>query len=74
MKKINTIPIEQFLDKARIALASNQKNITFDQREIRALYDTLAVVMTRIVYMHEQLTSAPDEEPININMDGGSFS
>jgi cytoplasmic iron level regulating protein YaaA (DUF328/UPF0246 family) len=75
MKQLNTMPIEQFLDKAKIAIKSNQKNLTLDIKEVQALSDSLAVTMTRIAgYQDAQLTAAqamPDV--ITVNMDGGGF-
>lgn len=75
MKQLNTLPIEQFLDKARIAIKSNQKHITLDIKEVQSLYDSLGVAMTRIAgQLDGQLLSAnalPDT--ISVNMDGGGF-
>ena len=48
MKQINTLPIETFLEKARIATKSGQKTVVLDIKEATALYDSLAVVMTRL--------------------------
>lgn len=74
---MNTLPIEQFLDKARVAIKSNQKNVTFDIKEIQALSDSLAVVMTRVAgnldtQLYAMLTTT--STPQSVNMDGGGFS
>ena len=37
MSNLNTLPIEMFLDKARIATKSNQKNLILDIKEVQAL-------------------------------------
>jgi len=75
MKPLNTMPIEQFLDKAKIDIKSNQKHLTLDIKEVTALSESLAVAMTRIAgYQDAQLqvnSSAP--EVITVNMDGGGF-
>ena len=75
MKQLNTLPIEQFLDKAKIAIKSNQKHLTLDIKEVQALNDSLAVAMTRLVgQLDAQLqaaTALPDV--ISVNMDGGGF-
>ena len=34
MKTLNTLPIEDFLEKARIAIKTNQKNITLSLKEV----------------------------------------
>ena len=48
MKQLNTLPIEDFLNKARIAIKSNQKQVVLDIKEAVSLADSLAVVMTRL--------------------------
>jgi hypothetical protein len=75
MKQLNTLPIETFLDKARIAIKSNQKHLTLDIKEVQSLSDSLAVAMTRIAgELDEKLTSAEGAPSIiSINMDGGGF-
>lgn len=71
MSNLNTLPIEMFLEKARIALKSNQKNIILDIREVQSLYDSIAVVMTRLAGGTE--TSTNTSEQIQIKVDGGTF-
>jgi hypothetical protein len=75
MKQLNTLPIEQFLEKSRIASKSNQKNLIIDIKEAQALSDCLAVVMTRLVSdLDAQLQSAQNQTSvISINVDGGGF-
>lgn len=75
MKQLNTLPIEQFLEKSRIASKSNQKNLIIDIKEAQALSDCLAVVMTRLVSnIDAQLQSAQNQASvISINVDGGGF-
>ena len=70
MSNLNTLPIEMFLDKARIATKSNQKNLILDIKEVQALADSLAVVMTRLA--GQTVTSAP-VDLIQVSMDGGKF-
>ena len=70
MNQLNTIPIEMFLDKARIAIKSNQKNLTLDIKEIQALYDSLAVTMTRLAGTAE---STPTTNSNSVKLDGGKF-
>jgi len=75
MKQINTLPIENYLEKARIASKSGQKQVVLDIKEAVALSDSLAVVMTRLVGKLEDHISQPSaqEEVISINMDGGGL-
>ena len=78
MKQINTLPIELYLEKARIANKSGQKTLVLDIKEAVALSDSLAVVMTRLTGQLEDLIAQsqrtqPQEEVIQVNMDGGGF-
>ena len=74
MKQINTLPIENFLEKARIAVKSNQKQVVLDIKDAQSLYDSLAVVMTRLTgKLDEQLSKPQEETAIEVSMDGGGF-
>lgn len=77
MKQINTLPIENFLEKARIASKSGQKSLVLDIKEAQQLYDSLAVVMTRLAGNYEDLIAGMNntgqEEVIQVSMDGGGF-
>jgi hypothetical protein len=70
MKQLNTIPIEEFLDKARIAIRSNQKNLVLSIKEVADLQSSLTMVMTRLAGKSEKSQSP---EKIEIKMDGGKF-
>ena len=78
MKQINTLPIEMYLEKARIANKSGQKTLVLDIKDAVALSDSLAVVMTRLTGQLEELIAQtqriqPQEETIQVSMDGGGF-
>jgi len=75
MKQLNTLPIEMFLDKARIAIKSNQKHLTLDIKEVQSLSDSLAVAMTRIAGDLDNKLTAVESTPsvFSVNMDGGGF-
>lgn len=72
MKQLNTLPIEDFLDKSRVAIKSNQKSLTLSIKEVTDLQNSLSVVMTRLTGDMEQFiaTAQPD---IEIKVDGGKF-
>lgn len=70
MKALNTLPIEDFLDKARVAIKTNQKNLTLSIKEISDLQNSLSVVMTRLA---GEFSEGPEQEDIVIKMDGGKF-
>lgn len=72
MKALNTLPIEEFIDKARVARKSNQKTLTLTAKEYNDLYDSMASVMTRLSHSNEQKhQTSPDT--LEIKMDGGKF-
>jgi hypothetical protein len=74
MKQLNTLPIENFLDKARIAIKSNQQNLTLSIKEITDLQNSLSVVMTRLAGELDQLaTKNQDTGNIEVKLNGGSF-
>ena len=71
MMKLNTLPIESFLEKARIAIKSGKKGITLDLKEVTDLQNSLSIVMTRLANDSAQSSQVPDK--ITIKMDGGKF-
>ena len=75
MKPLNTLPIEMFLEKARIASKSGQKNLNLDIKDVVALSDSLATVMTRLSGKLDEViaTASSQEATITVEMDGGSF-
>jgi hypothetical protein len=74
MKQLNTLPIEDFLDKARIAIKSNQKSLTLSIKEVSDLQNSLSIVMTRLAGNLDQVASSKKiDEVITIKMDGGKF-
>lgn len=72
MKQLNTLPIEDFLDKARIAIKSNQKSLNLTIKEVADLQNSLSVVMTRLAGELDQVATQSSEK-ITITMDGGKF-
>lgn len=75
MKPLNTLPIEDFLNKARVAQKSNRKDLLLDIKEVISLYDSLTIVMTRLSGQLDQVLHAQtsQETNIQIKMDGGGF-
>ena len=74
MAYLNTLPIEMFLEKARIAVKSNQKSLNLDIKEVQALYDSLASTMTRLAGTEKPVVvNNPVQESIQVKMDGGRF-
>lgn len=74
MKPLNTLPIENFLEKAKIASKSGQKTLNLDIKDAIALSDCLATVMTRLAgKLDEKLSEPAPTEVIEVRMDGGGF-
>ena len=74
MKQLNTLPIEDFLEKTRIAIKSNQKSLTLTIKEATDLQNSLSIVMTRLSGNLDQMMANnqfPDK--IEIKMDGSKF-
>lgn len=71
---LNTLPIELYLEKVRIARKSGQKTVSLTINEASLLEDSLAVVMTRLAGEMDELIQANQQsEDIVIKMDGGSL-
>jgi hypothetical protein len=70
MSDLNTFPIEDFLNKARIAIKTGQKNLVLPIKEVTDLQNSLSVVMTRIA---GQNTGAASQEDITVKLNGGTF-
>jgi hypothetical protein len=73
MKQLNTLPIEDFLDKARLAIKSNKKDLTLSIKEATDLQNSLSVVMTRLAGELDEIASTTKDTPTIISMDGGTF-
>jgi hypothetical protein len=73
MKQLNTLPIEDFLDRVRIAIKSNQKNITMSIKDATDLQNSLSVVMTRLSGQLDETATINANTVLSVNMDGGKF-
>ena len=74
MNTLNTIPIETFLEKARIARKSNQKTLVLSIDDAKMLEESLATVMTRLAGELDKIAlNVQSQGDITIKMDGGSL-
>ena len=74
MKALNTLPIEMFLEKARIARKSGQKTVNLPIDDAILLEESLSVVMTRLSGDLDAIAlSIQQTGDITIKMDGGSL-
>jgi hypothetical protein len=73
MKHLNTIPIESFLEKSRIAIRSNQKNLILSIEEVTNLQNSLSVVMTRLTGEMDKIVASSQKNTSDVKIDGGGF-
>jgi hypothetical protein len=73
MKQLNTFPIEDFLEKTRIAIKGNQKTVVLSIKEATDLQNSLSIVMTRLSGDLDQAIMNNQLGDIQIKMDGGKF-
>lgn len=73
-KSINTLPIENFINKAKIASKSNQKTVTLSIEEAVQLSENISITLVRLAGMMDQSSqTAPTDEVITVAMDGGGL-
>ena len=68
---LNTVAIEAFLDSARIATKTQQRELRLTSREYRDLADGISMVLARLVELQD--SKPTQEETITVNMDGGKL-
>lgn len=74
MQPLNTLPIELFLEKARIARKSGQKTLNMPINEVQMLEESLSVVMTRLAGDLDAIAlSVQQSGDVQIKFDGGSL-
>jgi len=77
MQPLNTFPIENYLNKVRIASKSHQKVVNLPIDEADQLAACLTIVMTRLTgeldAIVSQIQQAAPEEVIQVEMNGGTF-
>ena len=72
---LNTLPLQQFIQKVKSADASNAKEVRLDISSAKQLAFTLGIVMSRLEGDLEQLLSksgSADDEVIVVKVDSGS--
>jgi len=73
VKPLNTIPLEQFIDKVKVAENAKKREVMIDIKDAKNLALTLGGVMSRLHGDLEKLVDQANktEEVVNITMDGG---
>lgn len=70
---VNTIPIENFLQSAKIATKTQQRELKLDSKQYKDLADSIAMLMTRLVELQDQRLQQPQDVSVDVQMDGGNF-
>lgn len=72
---INTLPIQQFIQKVKAAESSQSKEVRLDAATAKNLALTLGIVMSRLHGDLEKFVSesaSSNDDVIKVEMDGGS--
>ena len=70
---LNTIAIENFLQAAKVASKTNQRELRLDSKQYKDLADTLGLVLARLVELQDNAINNRQEESVSVEMDGGNF-
>ena len=74
VKPLNTIPLQQYIDKVKVADSTNQQEVRMTLVEAKNLAFTLGIVMARLNGDLENLIAnkTSTEETVEVQLDGGS--
>jgi len=70
---VNTIPIENFLQAAKIAGKTEQRELKLDAKQYKDLADSISMVLARLVELQDKRLQQPQEVSVDVQMDGGNF-
>jgi len=70
---VNTIPIENFLQAAKIAGKTQQRELKLDAKQYKDLADSISMVLARLVELQDTRLQQPQEVSVDVQMDGGNF-
>jgi len=70
---INTVPIENFLQDAKIASKTQQRELKLDAKQYKDLADSIAMLLARLVELQDTRLQQPQEQNVSVEMDGGNF-
>ena len=76
MQQLNTIHVENLINKVRIAAKSGQKTVNLDIKEAVALTDSLSIIMTRLSGELDAIVSQLQNQgsaTVEVEMDGGKY-
>ena len=70
---INTVPIENFLQDAKIAGKTQQRELKLDAKQYKDLADSISMVLARLVELQDTRLQQPQDVNVDVQMDGGNF-
>ena len=70
---VNTLPIENFLQKSKVATKTQQRELKLDSKEHKDLADSIAMLLARLVELQDTRLQQPQEVNVDVQMDGGNF-
>ena len=70
---VNTIAIENFLQAAKIAGKTQQREIKLDAKQYKDLADSISMLLARLVELQDTRLQQPQEVNVDVQMDGGNF-
>jgi len=70
---VNTIPIENFLQAAKVAGKTQQRELKLDAKQYKDLADSISMVLARLVELQDTRLQQPQEVNVDVQMDGGNF-
>jgi len=70
---VNTLPIENFLQKSKVATKTQQRELKLDSKEHKDLADSIAMLLARLVELQDTRLQQPQEQNVSVEMDGGNF-
>lgn len=70
---VNTLPIENFLQAAKVASKTQQRELKLDAKQYKDLADSLSMVLARLVELQDTRLQQPQEVSVDVQMDGGNF-
>ena len=73
VKPLNTIPLQQYIDKVKVADSTNQQEVRMTLVEAKNLAFTIGSVMSRLHGDLEKLVDKQNntEEVVSVTVDGG---
>jgi len=70
---LNTVAIENFLQSAKIATKTQQRELKLDAKQYKDLADSISIVLARLVELQDKRLQQPQEVSVDVQMDGGNF-